>query len=63
MVLLPEPPTVEHAFRDAASSGEASPKLRADASVAAFADLADAEVIAFDQALAGRCIRSRLLIS
>ena len=63
VVFLPEPPTVEHAFRNAASSGQASPKLWADAYIAAFADVADAEVVTFDQALAGRCNRSRLLIS
>lgn len=56
MVFLSEPPLLEEAFRNAASRNRASPKLWADACVAA-----GAKVVTFDQALASRCKESRLL--
>lgn len=61
IVFLPEPAAFGHAFRTKASTGLASPKLWADAYVAAFAEVAGAEVITFDLALADRCKKSRLL--
>jgi toxin-antitoxin system PIN domain toxin len=61
VVLLPEPLSIDAQFRRAASSDRASPKVWADAYVAAFAEAAVAEVITFDRALAARCRNSRLL--
>ena len=61
VVFLPEPPAIERAFRQAARSGRASPKLWADAYLAAFAEVSGAELVTFDQALAKRSKRSRLL--
>ena len=63
VVFLPEPSTLEQAFRAAAAGDQTSPKLWADAYVAAFAEAAGAEVVTFDRALAGRCNASRLLIA
>ena len=62
VVFLPEPPMLENAFRSTASHDQASPKLWADGYVAAFAEVAGAQVVTFDQALAGRCTGSRRLI-
>ena len=61
VVFLPEPPSLKEAFRNAASRDQASPKVWADAYVAAFAEVAGAKVVTFDRALADRCKRSRLL--
>lgn len=61
VVFMPEPPSIERGFRLAARSDGASPKLWADAYLAAFADVAGAELVTFDQALAKRSKRSRLL--
>ena len=63
VVFLPEPSTLEQAFRIAARGDQASPKLWADAYVAAFAQAVGAEVVTFDRALARRCKSSRLLLS
>ena len=63
VVFLSEPPLLEEAFRNVAYRNQASPKLWADAYVAAFAEVAGAKVVAFDQALASRCKASRLLTS
>ena len=63
VVFLPEPPMLERAFRNAASNDQVSPKLWADAYIAAFAEAAGAEVVTFDRALASRCEGSHLLVA
>ena len=63
VVFLTEPPTLERAFRDAASDDQASPKLWANAYITAFAEVSGAQVVTFDQALAQRCQGSRLLLA
>lgn len=52
---------LEQAFRNAASSDQASPKLWADAYLTAFAEVLGAQVVTFDRALARRCQGSHLL--
>ena len=61
VVMLPEPSTLERAFLVAATGDQASPKLWADAYVAAFAEVAGGKVVTFDRALASRCNGSHLL--
>ena len=61
VVFLAEPPMLERAFRNAASSDQASPKLWADAYLTAFAEVSGAQVVTFDRALARRCQGSHLL--
>ena len=61
LVFLAEPPMLERAFRNAASSDQASPKLWADAYLTAFAEVSGAQVVTFDRALARRCQGSHLL--
>ncbi len=61
VVFLTEPPMLERAFRNAASTDQVSPKLWADAYIAAFAEVSQAQVVTFDRALARRCQGSRLL--
>lgn len=63
VVFLPEPTMLERAFRNAASDRQASPKLWADAYIAAFAEAARAQVVTFDRALARRCEGSHLLVA
>ena len=63
VVFLTEAPTLERAFRDAASDDQASPKLWADAYITAFAEVSGAQGVTFDQALAHRCQGSRLLLA
>jgi hypothetical protein len=63
VVFLAEPPMLEQAFRGAASNAQVSPKLWADAYITAFAEVSGAQVVTFDQALAGRCEGSRLLLA
>ena len=63
VVFLTEPPMLEQAFRDAASNDQVSPKHWADAYITAFAKVSGAQVVTFDQALAGRCEGSRLLLA
>ena len=60
-MFLTEPPMLERAFRNAASTDQVSPKLWADAYIAAFAEVSQAQVVTFDRALARRCQGSRLL--
>ena len=62
VVFLPEPPMLERRFRNAASGDQASPKLWADAYIAAFAEATGAQVVTFDRALARRCDGSHLLV-
>ena len=54
VTFLPEPQEVERQFRDRASSGEASPKLWADAWMLAHASAAGGILITFDKALSPR---------
>ena len=61
VVFLTEPPMLERAFRNAASNDQVSPKLWADAYIAAFAEVSQAQVVTFDRALARRCQGGRLL--
>ena len=61
VVFLPEPPTLEEAFRSTASNDQVSPRVWADAYTAAFAEAAGAQVVTFDQALARRCAGSHSL--
>ena len=61
VVFLAEPPMLERAFRNAASSDQASPKPWADAYLTAFAEVSGAQVVTFDRALACRCQGSHLL--
>jgi hypothetical protein len=61
VALLPEPAGLEDAFRRHASTRRPSPKLWADAYLAAFAAAYDAVVVTFDRALAGRSPDSTLL--
>ena len=61
VVFLAEPPMLERAFRNAAFSDQASPKLWADAYLTAFAEVLGAQVVTLDRALAHRCQGSRLL--
>ena len=63
VVFLTEPPMLERAFRNAASNDQASPELWADAYITAFAEVAGARVVTFDQALAHRCPGSNLLLA
>lgn len=60
VVFLAEPPMLERAFRNTASSDQA-PKLWADAYLTAFAEVLGAQVVTFDRALARRCQGSHLL--
>ena len=48
VVLLPEPPALERAYRNAGSNDRGSPKLWADAYIAAFAETAGAQVVTLD---------------
>jgi toxin-antitoxin system PIN domain toxin len=61
VVLLPEPDSIETAFRNSSSSRQASPKLWADAYIAAFAAGRNGAIVTFDRALANREPNSLLL--
>lgn len=50
--LFPEPPGAEERFRHWSSGKESSPKVWADAYIAAFANAAGAAVVTFDRAFA-----------
>lgn len=54
VALLPEPDTLEPQFRGLSRSGMASPKVWADAYIAAFAAGYQGTLITFDRALASR---------
>jgi hypothetical protein len=56
-----EPPSVERSFREHSSRGAASPKMWADAYIAAFAQEVGATLITFDRGLARRSDNSLLL--
>ena len=56
-----EPSDIEHAFRSLAPIDSASPKLWADAYLAAFAETSGSRLITFDHGLAARASRSLLL--
>jgi hypothetical protein len=58
---LPEPPELEIVFRSMASSNAASPKVWADAYLAAFAHELDGVVVTFDKGLAARATSALLL--
>jgi hypothetical protein len=58
---ISEPPAVEKAFRGLSSSAHASPKLWADAYLAAFASECGARLVTFDRSLARRSSNSVLL--
>lgn len=58
---ISEPPAVEKAFRQLSSSAHASPKLWADAYLAAFAAECGARLVTFDRSLAHRSRNSMLL--
>jgi len=62
-VLLDEPPGLERSLRAQTSSKHATPKLWADAYLAAFASLAGVQLVTFDRALHLRTERSILLKS
>jgi predicted nucleic acid-binding protein len=54
VALLPEPDSLEPAFRNLARSRRASPKVWADAYVVAFATRSNGTMVTFDRALANR---------
>jgi toxin-antitoxin system PIN domain toxin len=54
VALLPEPSGVEERFREYASLRRSSPKLWADAYLAAVATESNAAIVSFDRALTGR---------
>ncbi|HEX6971140.1 MAG TPA: PIN domain-containing protein, partial [Limnochordia bacterium] len=58
---LPEPRDIEVDFRSMASSNTASPKVWADAYLAAFAQQLDGAVVTFDKGLAARATSALLL--
>jgi predicted nucleic acid-binding protein len=58
---LSEPPGIDEVFRSLASSNTASPKVWADAYLAAFAHQFDGAVITFDKRLAARASSALLL--
>jgi uncharacterized protein len=60
-VLIPEPAAIEPAMRLRATSDSPSPKVWADAYLAAFAETADLTLVTFDRALAGKAEGSVLL--
>jgi len=57
-----EPPDVESAFREGAKEERASPKVWADAWLAAFAECAGGALITFDRGIAARCGNCVLLV-
>ena len=61
VVFVAEPPGLEEVFRSMAYSGAASPKLWADAYLAAFAETTGSRLITFDHGLAARASSSLLL--
>lgn len=58
---ISEPPTLEYVFRGLSSSTHASPKLWADAYLAAFARECGASLVTFDRSLARRSSANVLL--
>jgi toxin-antitoxin system PIN domain toxin len=54
VALLPEPDTLEPQFRSFSRSRAASPKIWADAYIAAFAEQCGGTIVTFDRALAGK---------
>ena len=58
---MPEPAAIEDEFREVARLATASPKLWADAYLAAFARVAGATLVTFDQALSSSADDSLLL--
>jgi toxin-antitoxin system PIN domain toxin len=58
---VPEPPSVEQAFRGLSSSGHASPKVWADAYLTAFAGACGGSIVTFDKALARQAKHCLLL--
>jgi uncharacterized protein len=61
VAFLDEGPNLERRFRQHAREASASPKLWADAWLAAFAEEAGGTIVTFDRALAARARRSILL--
>ena len=61
VALIPEPAGLESHFREYTRSSQASPKVWADAYLAAFAGISGAKVVTFDRALAGLAPDSLLL--
>lgn len=61
VAFLEEPQGVEQSFRHQTQGGRASPKLWADAWLAAFAEHAGGALVTFDRALAARAKRFLLL--
>jgi predicted nucleic acid-binding protein len=62
VALLPEPDSLDPAFRNLSRSRRASPKVWADAYIVAFAARSNGTLVTFDRALANRKANCLLLI-